>query len=47
MPTAHLEVPTINVEDVISLETNFHALPATLTGANEITDFNFFGVAVG
>jgi hypothetical protein len=47
MPTAHLEVPTINVEDVISLETNFHALPATLTGANEITDFNFWGVAVG
>ena len=47
MPTAHLEVPTINVEDVISLETNFHALPATLAGANEITDFNFFGVAVG
>ena len=47
MPTAHLEVPTINVEDVISLETNFHALPATLAGANEITDFNFWGVAVG
>ena len=47
MPTAHLEVPTITIEDVISLETNFHALPATLTGMNEITDFNFFGVAVG
>ena len=47
MPTAHLEVPTITIEDVISLETNFHALPSTLAGANEITDFNFFGVAVG
>ena len=47
MPTAHLEVPTITIEDVISLETNFHALPSTLAGANEIADFNFFGVAVG
>ena len=24
MPTAHLEVPTINVEDLLTLEINFH-----------------------
>jgi len=43
MPTCHIEVPTITIEDVISLETNFHALPSTISGTNEITTFNFFG----
>jgi len=43
MPTAHLEVPTITIEDVISLETNFHALPSAISTTDEITVFNFFG----
>lgn len=32
---AHLEIPNLNIEDVISLETNFHALPSSLDGADE------------
>ena len=43
MPTCHIEVPTIAIDDVISLETNFHALPSSISGTNEITVFNFFG----
>jgi len=43
MPTCHIEVPTMSIDDVISLETNFHALPSTISGTNEITTFNFFG----
>ena len=37
MPTCHLEVPTHSIEDVISLETNFHALPSTIDGTDEAT----------
>jgi len=37
MPTCHLEVPTHSIDDIISLETNFHALPSTLEGTNEAT----------
>ena len=43
MPTCHIEVPTIMIDDVISLETNFHALPSSISGTNEISVFNFFG----
>jgi hypothetical protein len=28
LPTAHLEVPTINVEDLLTLEVNFHGQPS-------------------
>lgn len=37
MPTTHLEVPTHSIEDVISLEANFHALPSTVDGTDEAT----------
>ena len=37
MPTAHLEVPTHSIEDVISVETAFNALPSTIDGTNEVT----------
>tara|TARA_Y100000389_G_C17418864_1_gene495418 strand:- start:272 stop:1522 length:1251 start_codon:yes stop_codon:yes gene_type:complete len=37
MPTCHLEIPTHSVEDVISLETNFMALPTTIAGTDEAT----------
>lgn len=33
----HLEIPTHGIEDVISLETNWHALPSTLDAADEAT----------
>lgn len=36
-PTAHIDIPTHQIEDVISLETNFHGLPSSLTGADEVT----------
>lgn len=36
-PTCHLEIPTHSIEDVISLETNFMALPSTISGADEAT----------
>jgi hypothetical protein len=34
-PTCHLEIPTHSVEDIISVETNFHALPSTIDGADD------------
>ena len=37
MPTCHLEVPTHSIDDVISVEVNFHALPSTIEGTNEMT----------
>lgn len=37
MSDCHLEVPTHSIEDVISLETNFHALPSTIDGTDELT----------
>jgi len=36
-PTAHIEVPSHSIEDVISLETNFTALPTDFGTADEIT----------
>ena len=36
-PGCHIDIPTHQIEDVISLETNFHALPSTITGADEAT----------
>jgi hypothetical protein len=32
-----LEIPTHSIEDVISVETNFNALPSTIDGTNEVT----------
>lgn len=37
MPTCHIEVPTHSIEDVISLESNFMALPSTIDGTNEMS----------
>ena len=41
-PTAHIEVPTHSVEDVISLETNFTALPTDFGSADEITSVIYY-----
>jgi len=45
-PTAHIEVPTHSIEDVISLETNFTALPTDFGSADEITSITYFKPAV-
>lgn len=37
MTNCHLEVPTHSIEDVISLETTFHALPSAIDGTDELT----------
>ena len=37
MSQCHLEVPSHGIEDVITLETNFHALPSTIDGTDELT----------
>lgn len=37
IPTAHLEIPSHSIEDVISTEINFHALPSSIDGTNEAT----------
>jgi len=36
-PTAHIEIPTHSIEDVISVETNFHALPSDISDTDEAT----------
>ena len=41
-PTAHIEVPTHSVEDIISLETNFTALPTDFGSADEITELRYY-----
>ena len=37
MPSCHLEVPTHSIDDLISLETSFHALPSSVDAKDEIT----------
>lgn len=42
MGNAHLEVPSHNVEDVISIECNFHALPSNISDTDEIS-IDYYG----
>jgi hypothetical protein len=35
LPQCHLEVPQHSIEDVISLDTTFHALPSTVSETDE------------
>ena len=37
MSQCHLEVPTHSIDDVISIETIFHALPSTIDGTDELS----------
>ena len=37
LPNCHLEVPTHSIDDIISLETSFHALPTSISGKDELT----------
>ena len=41
----HLEVPTHSIDDIISLDTTFHALPTSVDAVDEI-DFIFIGPTV-
>ena len=45
LPTCHLEVPTHSIDDIVSLETTFHALPTSVDGTDEIT-MEFVGPTV-
>ena len=36
MPTCHLEIPAHSIEDLVSIETTFHALPSGVDEADEI-----------
>lgn len=44
IPTAHLEIPTIEMEDVLSVAVNFHALPSTVGGVDEVSYIKYKGV---
>lgn len=37
LPKAHVEIPTHSIDDVISLETTFNALPTDLDSADDVT----------
>jgi len=43
--SCHLEVPTHSIDDIISLETTFHALPTSIDTVDEI-DLQFIGPTV-
>jgi len=36
MPTAHFEIPSHSIDDVIAVETNFHGLPSTIGETDEV-----------
>ena len=40
---AHLEIPNINFDDVISTEVNWHALPSTIGSTDEIGAIRYVG----
>ena len=44
MNQCHLEIPSVNIDDVIGYEVNFTALPATISGADELTKIRYVGV---
>lgn len=44
MGQCHLEIPTINIDDVIGFEVNFTALPQTISGTDELTKIRYVGV---
>jgi hypothetical protein len=44
MGSAHLEIPSINNDDIIAIEVNFTALPTTIGDADEISKIRYVGV---
>lgn len=45
MAQAHLEIPSMNPDDVVSFDVNFYGLPTTLGATDEITRVSYAGVA--
>lgn len=45
-PQAHLEIPSLSFDDVISTEVNWHALPTTISAADEISKVRYAGPAI-
>ena len=45
-PQAHLEIPSLSFDDVISTEVNWHALPTTISAADEIAKVRYAGPAI-
>ena len=43
MATCHLQIPTHTMDDLVSLEITYDALPSTVAGANEISSISFEG----
>lgn len=41
MGQCHLEIPSINVDDVIAMEVNFTALPTTISSTDELTKIRY------
>lgn len=41
----HLEIPSINNDDVIAVEVNFTALPSNISGTDEVKKIRYVGVA--
>ena len=39
VPNAHLEVPTHSIDDIISIETNFHGLPASIDPGSTVDNY--------
>ena len=46
MGQCHLDIPTINNDDIIGFEINFTALPTTISGTNELTKIRYVGPTV-
>ena len=44
MGSCHLEIPTVNNDDIIAVEVNFTALPSTIGDADEISKIRYVGV---
>lgn len=45
IPQAHLEIPQMNPDDVVSLDVNFSGLPTTLGATDEIERITYVGIA--
>jgi hypothetical protein len=41
IPTAHLTIPAINVEDVIGVSVDFSALPSSISAADEVSKISY------
>lgn len=43
LPTSHLEIPSLQSNDILSFEANFTALPSNISGTNECDAIRYFG----